>query len=199
MKVKLPSDIDYTKYNSTSGMATKIWGSQLWTSLFTCVMGRYPIKINKKNKEHLKVKKSFKTLLTSLDTIMPCVFCRNSFTVFLKELPIESYLVGRIELMYWLYLMKDKVNNKLLNQEKKCYDDEKKRLKTLYKKGKLTQEDYYKQIEKFKNGSFITQPTPPFNEVLDKYEAIRATCSKRAQACVLPMGVTSPIRINSLK
>jgi hypothetical protein len=182
----LPKDIDYTKYTSTSGMATKIWGSQLWTSLFTCVMGRYPIKIDKKNKEHLKVKRNFKSWLTSLDTIMPCIFCRNSFKIFLKELPIEKYLVGRIELMYWLYLMKDKVNKKLLAQEKKCYDDEKKRLKSLYKRGTLTKDEYYTNIDKFKNGSFITQPTPPFEQILDKYEMIRATCSKRAQACVLP-------------
>ena len=184
-EIILPKNIDVTKYDSTSGMATKVWGSHLWSSLFTCVMGRYPVKINKKNKEHLKVKKSFKSLLTSLDIIMPCIFCRNSFKLFLKELPIEKYLVGRLELMYWLYLMKDKVNQKLLAQEKQCFEDEKNKLKQLHKSGKINKDEYNVRLGKFKNNEFSTKPTPPFIEVLDKYESIRATCSKRAQSCVL--------------
>jgi hypothetical protein len=93
-------------------------------------MGRYPYRLNR-SKEHLKIKRQFKALLTSLQDILPCIFCRNSFREFLKQLPIEPFLVGRIELVYWLYLMKDKVNNKLIKQEQQCYNDEKRRLKKL--------------------------------------------------------------------
>lgn len=185
-KVKLPEGIDYTKYHSDSGLATKRWGPSAWMFLFCCISGRYPIKINPKNKDHIRLKKQFKTLLTSLKDIMPCIFCRESFKTFIKELPIEPYLVGRIELMYWLYLMKDKVNKKLIKQESQCYVDEKRRLKALYNSNKITQNEYYEQIQKFKEASFVTRPTPPFEQILDKYEAIRAVCSKKSLSCVLP-------------
>ena len=41
--------IDYTKYHSTSGLSTKSWGPNGWYFLFSCIMGGYPIKIDKKN------------------------------------------------------------------------------------------------------------------------------------------------------
>jgi hypothetical protein len=117
---------------------------------------------------------------------MPCIYCRESFKGFLKELPIEPYLVGRIELMYWLYQMKDKVNNKLLRQESKCYTDEKKRLKALFYTNQISEDEYYKKVSEFKRETFQTIPTPPFKEVLDKYESLRAVCSAKAKTCALP-------------
>lgn len=184
MKVNLPQGIDYTKYNSTSGMSTKVWGKASWKFLFSCIMGRYPLKINKNNKEHMIIQKEFKNLLVNgLQNILPCVYCRNSFKDFLKELPIKQYLIGRIELMYWLYLMKDKVNNKLINQEKICYLDEKKRLKDLFYNKIITQEQYYQEIKQFKTHNFPTIPSPPFEQVLQEYEQIRAMCSPKSLTC----------------
>ena len=63
-------------------------------------------------------------MLLSLGYTMPCIYCRESFKKFCKELPIESSLSGRIELMRWLYDLRNKVNEKLIAQEKKCYNDE---------------------------------------------------------------------------
>ena len=186
MKVELPPGIDYTKYNSNSGMSTKNWGPASWKFLFTCIMGRYPIKIDVKNKEHLVIKNEFKQLLKKgLKTILPCVYCRNSFKDFLHELPIESYLIGRIELMYWLYLMKDLVNAKLINQEKQCYKDEKIRLKDLFYNKIITEEQYYTQIKQFKIHNSPTVITPPFEQVLIEYEKIRAECSPKSLTCKL--------------
>lgn len=82
--------------------------------------------------------------------------------------------------------MKDKVNKKLIKQERICYNDEKKRLKKLYTSKKLLESEYYKLIGDFKSKTFKTIPTPPFREVLDKYESIRAVCSKRSLSCVIP-------------
>lgn len=185
MKVTLPNNIDYSKYNSKDGLATKKWGPVCGNFLFTIIMGRYPYKL-KNTKEHKIIRKQFKSLLTSLKDILPCVFCRNSFKVFLKELPINNFLVGRIELMYWLYLMKDKVNKKLIKQEKLCYNEEKYRLKQLYYSRNISKTEYYKMIRDFKSKTFQTVPTPPFKEVLDKYESIRAVCSKKSLSCVIP-------------
>jgi hypothetical protein len=184
--IKLPDGIDYLKYNNDSGMSTKHWGPAAWKFLFTSIMGRYPFKIEMDNTEHILIKNAFKNMLTTLQIVMPCIYCRESFKKFLLELPIEPFLSGRIELMYWLYLMKDKVNNKLQNQENKCYTDEKRKLKSLFYNGLITQEEYYTQVKEFKEETFHTIPTPPFEEVLNQYESLRAVCSDKAKTCALP-------------
>jgi hypothetical protein len=185
LDIKLPKNIDYTKYNSASGAATSKWGPSCWDFLFTSIIGRYPFAIDKNNKEHLLLKKEFKTLLLNLKNILPCIFCRNSFKIFITELPIEPYLIGRVQLMYWLYLIKDKVNTKLINQEKKCYNNEKKRLKIQYRNNEISKDEYYLLLNKFKKSTFITIPSPSFKKVLDKYENNRAVCSKKSLSCVL--------------
>jgi hypothetical protein len=186
MVIKLPPNIDYSLYHSDSGLSTKNWGPPAWSFLFSCIIGRYPVKIDPKNKDHIQVRKSFRSMLMSLSVMLPCVFCRNSFKQFCKELPINEYLVGRIELMYWLYLMKDKVNKKLIAQEEKCYNNEKKRLKIKYHSGEISKEHYYKLLENFKKSTFQTVPTPPFEQVLGQYEKLRAVCSAKSLSCVLP-------------
>ena len=88
--------------------------------------------------------------------------------------------------MYWLYLIKDKVNKKLIYQEKICYNDEKIRLKKLVYSKQLSEKEYYNLVEKFKKETFQTQDTPPFKQVLDHYESFRAVCDKRAKKCSIP-------------
>jgi hypothetical protein len=149
-------------------------------------MGGYPIKIDFSTREHRAIKSNFKNLLLSLKYTMPCVFCRESFQEFCKDLPIEPYLIGRIELMYWLYLIKDKVNEKLMSQEAECYNNEKKRLKAKYHSKKISKLEYYNKLDAFKKETFITSKSPPFIDVLNKYESIRAVCSKKAKTCSLP-------------
>lgn len=182
-------EIITSKYMSTSGLATKSWGPSGWYFLFSCVMGGFPPKIDLKNKEHCEIKKHFKNMFTSLAYTMPCVYCRNSYKQFLEELPIDPFLTSRLKLLEWLYLIRNKVNDKLIKQEKKCYNDEKKRLKRQYHNTDKTPNDkqiYYTKLREFKKETFITNPSPPFSEVLDKYESIRATCSNRAKTCSIP-------------
>ena len=185
MEVRLPDEIDYSAYDSNSGMATRIWGSRLWGSLFTSIMGRYPFVVDYNSTTDLNIVNTFSQMLVGLKDTLPCVFCRKSFETFVKELPIEPYLKGRIELMYWLYLMKDKVNKKLICQEKICYNDAKARLKGLFHHGDITEADYYNKISDFKKATFVTVPSPTFKEVLDEYESMRAVCSKMSLSCIL--------------
>jgi hypothetical protein len=180
----LPINIDYTNYYSNSGLSTKHWGPSGWHFLFSCIMGAYPIKITK-SKEHQQIKKHFKQLFENMGYIMPCIFCRESYKSFFKELPIKPFLTGRMELMFWLYQMRDKVNKKLIKQENKCYNDEKKKLKKQYKNGLITEDEYYQKVNNFKKDMFITLQSPPFVEVLDKYESIRANCYAKAKKCTL--------------
>jgi hypothetical protein len=184
--IQLPEGIDYTKYYSTSGMSTKHWGSAAWKFLFCSIIGQYPIRVNNENQEHIIIKDSFKNMFTGLSYVMPCVYCRDSFKGFLNELPMEEYLIGRIEMMYWLYLMKEKVNVKLRTQEQKCYVDEKKHLKAMFYSKQITEKEYYKKVSECKHDTFLTAPTPSFKEVLDTYESLRAVCSPKAKICALP-------------
>jgi hypothetical protein len=185
MSIKLPKDIDYSKYSSNSGMSTKYWGSRLWDSLFVSILGRYPIRI--KTKDDIEIREAFKSMLINLSIILPCVFCRDSFAIFLKELPIQPYLIGRIELIFWLYKIKDKVNKKLIYQENICYKDQKKKLKAMFYTKQITEKEYYKKVKHFKNNIFVTIISPPFQEVLDKYEAQRAQCDPKVKKCSLPL------------
>jgi hypothetical protein len=181
--IKLPKNINYKRYESTQGMSTKLFGPGAWIFLFSSIMGRFPIKIDPSNAEHQVILHSFRQLFTSLDNLLPCVFCRNSFSQFLKELPIEPFLIGRIELMYWLYLMKDKVNKKLIKQEKECYKTAKQKLKKRLDHKKITKETYKKMLETLKKNTFKTIPSPPFKKILDFYEARRGKCNKQKKTC----------------
>jgi hypothetical protein len=181
--INLPKNIDYTLYHNTSGMSTKHFGPQAWGFLFTSILGRYPVKIDNKNKEHIKIARAYHDILTNLKITLPCIYCRKSYTQFLKELPIKPFLVGRIELFYWLYLMKDKVNKKLINQEKKLYKNKKKKLQNLYKTNKINREEYENNLYKLKLKIFKTIPSPPFEDVLNQYEKLRANCTKKLKTC----------------
>jgi hypothetical protein len=179
-----PKNVDYSLFLSNSGMKTKMWGPHAWNFLFVCILGAYPKHINKNNKDHLKIQKEFKKLMKSLPFVLPCVFCRNSFKGFLKELPLEPYLTGRIKLFYWLYLMKDKVNQKLIRQEKQSLLDKRSELKQLVKDRRLSKEQASREYQKYKREAFKTQASPPFIEVLRRFETFRAgSCSEKAQTC----------------
>jgi hypothetical protein len=181
--------IDIEKYHSKSGLSTKSWGPSGWYFLFSCIMGGYPVKIEKNNKEHDIIKRHFKNMIYSLGYTMPCIFCRESFKSFCKQLPIEPFMGGRVDLMRWLYDIRNKVNEKLIAQEEKCYNDEKKRLKRIFHSGDKSDQskrEYYKNLQNFRDKTFITKPSPSFQEVLDKFESIRAVCSAKAKTCALP-------------
>ena len=50
--------------------------------------------------------------------IIPCDECRESFLCIIKENPVDKYLGNRIKLIYWLYIIHNKVNSKLNTVEK---------------------------------------------------------------------------------
>ena len=92
-------------------------------------------------------------------------------------------MVGRLELMYYVYLLKDKVNNKLQKQEYLNYSKTKHHLKEMYKNDKITKDEYYTLLNNCKNKTFYVKPTPDFKEVLNKYEKYRAKCSNKTKSC----------------
>jgi hypothetical protein len=63
-----------------------------------------------------KSEKHSMTLSKHLAFILPCKYCRNSFTKYSKNLPVDGYLDSRSKLTEWVYLMHNKVNGKLRRQ-----------------------------------------------------------------------------------
>lgn len=177
----LPTHIDYTKYSSTSGMSTKHFGPCLWDYLFMSILGRYPVKLDNNLKEHRLIKKGFCDTITSISVVLPCIYCRESFTKFITELPLsDAYLKGRFELCYWLYLMKDKVNKKLIAQESELV-----KYKILKYENCLDTETCNRKIKNVERKYMKTIPTPPFKQVLERYEKYRGKCQEKTKKCAI--------------
>lgn len=162
--------------NKVKGIQSKKFGPMLWDSLFLSVLGAFPIRINTKNKEHMRIRKAFITQMNNMKYTLPCSFCRKSYTAFYKELDINKYSYSRYDMFRWLYLLKDKVNTKLIKQELDYLNN----LHSEYKNGKISKEEF----TKIKKSCFFTQPTPSLGTVIQKYLAFSATCSKKMKKCV---------------
>jgi hypothetical protein len=161
---------NFNKFSSSIGLSTRSWGPSAWDFLFSSIMGAYPYKLNDKDKQHREIKRYFKSMFTGLKYTLPCSACRDSYSYFLKKIPVEPFLIGRIELMYWLYMIKDNVNKKLIAQELQMYLTEYKKLSNKnLDKNKMESEN-----NKLKQKILYTKPSPPFTQVLEKYEKLRA-------------------------
>jgi Erv1 / Alr family len=164
---------------SSYGIKTNFWGPHAWAFLFSSIAGSYPVRVDSRNKDHAKIVKGFQQMFSSLQYTLPCIFCRQSYSKFIKELPISKYSGSRTDMMKWLYLLHDKVNKKLIAQEKQCYETEKAALKAK----NLTKLQLQSKLRALKSEVLITKPSPPFSKVLAMYEKHRAGCSKKARKC----------------
>ena len=86
-------------------MQTKKWGPSAWLFIHSAAY-KYPLKPT------LEEKNDYKDFFHGLGTQLPCRYCRESWCIFEKDLPIDKYIkTGRLPI--WVYLMHNKVNNKL--------------------------------------------------------------------------------------
>lgn len=90
-------------------MNVKCWGPTAWFTLHK-ISANYPI-----NPTPNDIKLYYK-FFSLLRYILPCKHCRKSYSTYYKELDITNYLDSRDNLMYWLYQIHNKVNEKLRNQ-----------------------------------------------------------------------------------
>lgn len=91
-------------------MDTKRWGPSGW-KLLHLISFQYP---NKPSNEQKKNIKEFYELLIYL---LPCKYCRASIKKFYKEIPIDEYLDNKKKLIEFVYLIHNKVNDKLREQK----------------------------------------------------------------------------------
>jgi len=96
-----------------NGIKSKEFGC-FWRSMFLVAMC-YPEKIDTYNSEHVKKMKHYKNYYRSFEYVIPCKFCRDFIRTDLKRKhPLD--FSGRVKLMKSIYIWKDTVNKKLINQ-----------------------------------------------------------------------------------
>ena len=91
-------------------MDTRFWGPDGWLLLHS-ITEKYP------NNPTSYIKDVYFTFFHSIEYILPCIYCRESFSKYMKELPIENYLKNKRTLCKWLYKIHNKVNDKLKSQK----------------------------------------------------------------------------------
>lgn len=98
-----------------TGMQTRVWGPAGWVFLHSIVQN-YPWKPT------MSKKKEYFQFLKGIGAVLPCRYCRESYQRFIKEpgttsVPSTrlslSVLKDRESLVKWLYLVHNKVNEKL--------------------------------------------------------------------------------------
>lgn len=97
-------------------MDTRYWGPDAWQLLHSIAVS-YPSKPSKIDAEN------YYLFFGTIKDILPCIYCRISFNEYSDQLPIENYLKNGKSLSYWLYLMHNKVNEKLRNQNLQISED----------------------------------------------------------------------------
>lgn len=111
-------DINIKKFNEIKAFKTKDFGEKYWYVLFTMVLGgTFPLKVDLNNKKHKEIIKYYKYTIKGLIYTLPCSICRESYNKFYYKNNINNFLTSKIKLAYWLYLLKDMVNKKLIKQE----------------------------------------------------------------------------------
>lgn len=112
-------------------MDTRFFGPSGWQ-----LMHSVASTFSKKNAVH------YKQFFTAIPYILPCRFCRESSQKFVAEMPPVA-IDSREDLEEWVYQLHDKVNDKLLRQEKQ---------------GEIT--------------GVSVEPSPSLEQVRQKYRAI---------------------------
>jgi hypothetical protein len=90
-------------------MNTKFWGPSGWKFLHS-ITAIYP------DKPTITDKILMRDFIIILCDVLPCKYCRTSFTKYSQSLDITTFLNTNIEMQEWMYKMHNKVNGKLRRQ-----------------------------------------------------------------------------------
>jgi len=126
-------------------MDPNVWGPHAWVFLHTITLTypHYPTNQDKKN---------YKLFFYNLANVLPCPHCSQNYIVHLKQLPIDSFLVNKKSLVYWLVQIHNLTNNNLKKNVTFNINDFTEKYRNIYNKTH-EQETYTPQINEsfFKN------------------------------------------------
>jgi len=90
-------------------MQTTKWGPSGWR-LLNAIASNYPDEPTDFDKN------LHKCFYCHLSNVLPCIYCRLSYRQFTCELPVKNWLKNKYTMQYYLYLIHNKVNDKLRKQ-----------------------------------------------------------------------------------
>lgn len=90
-------------------MDTRFWGPDGWRLLHS-IAAAYPSKPTPLQQE------TYRIFFTCLQYILPCIYCRRSYTEYIHQIPMTPYLKNRRSLSKWLWKIHNLVNDKLRRQ-----------------------------------------------------------------------------------
>ena len=93
--------------SSENNLCNSCWGQPTWFALHSITFG-FPL-----NGVSVETATSYKLFFESLQNVLPCSGCRSNLKKNMEKLPIDSYLSGRRDLTYWLYLIHNMVNDEI--------------------------------------------------------------------------------------
>jgi len=82
------------------------WGPGGWTF-------NHNITFNYPEEPTPEDKIKYKNYFTILGEMLPCKYCRDSYKIYIKYMPIDNFLDSREGLSYWFYRMHNLVNFKV--------------------------------------------------------------------------------------
>lgn len=90
-------------------MKTSIWGPPLWIFLHS-ISFNYPSTPTKQQQNQMII------FFNGLKDILPCRFCRESYSIYLSKHPIKNHVSSKKTLSKWVYNLHNCVNDKLRKQ-----------------------------------------------------------------------------------
>lgn len=88
-------------------MQTSKWGPPTWKAVHAIAHNYNP---------DIHDPEDYRVFFEKLGKVLPCKYCRYSYQEFFEEIPIDDYLGCQRDMAKWMYLMHNKVNDKLRKQ-----------------------------------------------------------------------------------
>lgn len=120
----------------------EVWGPLFWSTMHIVSLG-YP------DEPSYSEKRAAKEWFNALPHLLPCSICRDHFREVIGALPVETWLDNRKSLIEWVWMVHNKVNEKL-------------------GKAQITQEEFYKRYREMADRGL---PIPPANPTAKIAEA----------------------------
>lgn len=102
--------------NNNNGLCTSTWGSP-GRFFLRCAAAGYPVDPDEyddiRGNTRGYTRRTYSSFFKNTGHVLPCRFCRESYLKFITEIPIEKYVDSRQKLFEWLFIIHNKVNEKM--------------------------------------------------------------------------------------
>lgn len=130
-------------------------------------------------------KNQYKIFFQSIGNTIPCKYCRQSYAIFYKNLSIDRYMdMPSCGLIRFVYDLRSMVNDKLVKQETKVFEEE---FKKLLQDTSPDDPEFWKIMRDKGHKICYTKPNPSFEQVVADIMKDKAGCSAHMKTCREPL------------